>query len=241
VPAGSPKSRRSTEARSTFSTTGRIVRWGLVLLLVGLVGGGIWLYRALSFVPPFYSEALAVARPDLERSNREMLRRTAALTNELKRVGQWQAVFTEQQINGWLAVDLPKNHPDLMPAEVQNPRIRITPDRVFVGARYESNVSAVVSLEFATTLQAANQVAVRIHKVRVGDVPWRLDQIVQEATEAAREWGLQVEQTQTDGDPVLLLTLPPDAKQGREILVERMELRDGEVFLSGRTGAKRGP
>jgi hypothetical protein len=235
VRADSPQTRRSTAAPSTQSTTRRIVRWSLLLLLVGLVAGGIWLYRAISYVPEFYSAALAVAQPDLEQSNRDMLRRTAALTNDLKRVGEWRAIFTQQQINGWLAVDLPKNHPDLLPAELQNPRIRITPDRVSAAARYESNVSAVVSLEFAAILQGPNQVALRIHTLRIGDVPWRMDQIVEQATAAARQWGLQVEQTQTDGDPVLLLTLPPEAQQGREILLERLELRDGEVYLSGRT------
>ena len=186
------------------------MRWSSLLLLVGLVAGGIWLYCAISYVPAFYSAALAVAQPDLELSNRDMLRRTAALTNDMKRVGEWRAIFTQQQINGWLAVDLPKNHPDLLPAELQNPRIHITPDRVLAAARYESNVSAVVSLEFAATLQAPNQVALRIHTLRIGDVPWRMDQIVEQATAAARHWGLQVEQTQTDGDPVLLLTLPPE-------------------------------
>jgi hypothetical protein len=208
-------------------------------LLIAVIAGGFWFYRALSYVPAFYSEALAMAASDLQQSSHELLRRTTALTNDLKRMGRWQALFTEKQINGWLAVDLPKNHPDLLPSQFQNPRVQITADRVYAGAQLEKGISTVVSLEFSATLQAPNQVAVRIYKVRAGDVPWRLDQIVEEAARAAGEWGLQVEQTHTDGDPVLLLTLPPEAQQGREIVLERLELRDGAVYLSGQTTALR--
>jgi hypothetical protein len=208
----------------------------VVLVLVALVVGGIWLYRSLYYVPEFYTQALAVGAPELQKSNREMLRRTAALNNDLKRSGKWQALFTDQQINGWLAVDVPKNHADLLPAEVRDPRVRITPEGIFAGAKFEGEVSAVISLQLAVRLTSPNVLAVRINKARVGDVPWPLDRVVEEVIAAAASWGLQVEQTQTDGDPVLLVTLPPDLQDNRRhILLEHLELRDGEVILSGRT------
>ena len=221
-----------------MSWTKRIALAAVVLVLVGLVVGGAWLYRSLYYVPEFYSQALALGAPELQKSNREMLRRTAALNNDLKRIGQWQALFTDQQINGWLAVDVPKNHPDLLPPEVRDPRVRIMPEGIFAGAKFEGEVSAVISLQLAVRLTAPNVLAVRIHKARVGDVPWPLDRVVEEVVAAAASWGLQVEQTQTDGDPVLLVTLPPDLQDNRRhILLEHLELRDGEVFLSGRTTA----
>ncbi|MEX2139419.1 MAG: hypothetical protein WD894_09170 [Pirellulales bacterium] len=214
----------------------RVALAAVLLVLIALVVGGVWLYRSLVYVPEFYSQALAVGAPELQQSNREMLQRTAALNNDLKRIGEWQALFTDQQINGWLAVDVPKNHPDLLPPEVENPRLRITPDGVFAGAQFEGEVSAVVSVELAVRLTATNVLAVRINKARVGDVPWPLDRVVDEVVAAAASWGLQVEQTHSDGDPLLLVTLPPELNDGRrQVLLEHLELRNGEVFLSGRT------
>lgn len=219
-----------------MSWTKRIALAAVLLVMAALVVGGVWLYRSLYYVPEFYSQALAVGAPELQRSNREMLRRTAALNNDLKRTGKWQALFTDQQINGWLAVDVPKNHPDLLPPEVRDPRVRVTPEGIFAGAKFEGDVSAVISVELAVRLTATNVLAVRIHKARVGDVPWPLDRVVEEVIAAAASWGLQVEQTQTDGDPVLLVTLSPDLQNNRRhVLLEHLEFRDGEVFLSGRT------
>jgi hypothetical protein len=212
----------------------RAVVIAVLLVLAALVAGGIWLYRSLSHVPPFYSDALAVDESVLKQSNREMLRRTAALNNDVKRPGRWEALFTDEQINGWLAVDVPKNHPDLIPPQASNPRVQIVPGRLLAGAQIENAVSAIVSVELDIRLTDTNVLAVRIQKLRVGDVPWGLDEILDDVIATARDWGLHVEQTQTEGDPVLLLTMPAELDR-RRVLVERLELREGEVYLSGST------
>jgi hypothetical protein len=207
----------------------------VVLVVLALViAGGIWLYRSLSYVPPFYSEAVSASDPELKRSNREMLRRTAALNNDVQRPGKWEALFSDKEINGWLAVDVPKNHPDLIPPQARDPRVQIMPGRLLAGVRIEDAVSAVVSVELDVRLTEANVVAVRIQRIRVGDVPWGLDQVLDEVVKAARDWGIRVEQTQSDGDPVLLLTMPAEFDK-RRVLLERLELREGEVYLSGQT------
>jgi hypothetical protein len=207
-----------------------------LLVLIALLVGGFWLYRSLQHVPEFYTEALAVTDSDLEQSNREMLRQTAALNNHLRRMGGWEAHFTDQQVNGWLAVDVPKNHPDLLPPEISHPRVQITPDAISVAARFEGDISAVISIELEVALTETNRLAVRIKKLRVGSVPWPLDEVLHEVIAAGASWGLQIEQTQSDGDPVLLVTVPPEIGEGRgNVRLERLELRQGEVYLSGHT------
>jgi hypothetical protein len=202
--------------------------------LVVLLAGGVWLYRSLSYVPPFYSEALAATESALRQSSREMLRRTAAFNNDIKRSGKWEALFTDQEINGWLAVDVPKNHADLIPPQAHEPRVRIVPGRLLAGARIEGAVSSVVSIELDVRLTETNIVAVRLQRLKVGDVPWALDDIVDQVAAAARDWGVRVEQTQSDGDPVLLLTMPAKFDE-RQVHLERLELREGEVYLAGHT------
>jgi hypothetical protein len=206
----------------------------VLMALLALFAGGIWLYRSLSYVPQFYSEALAATAAQLQQSSREMLRRTAALNNDLRRQGKWEALFTDREINGWLAVDVPKNHPELIPPQAHDPRVRIVPGRLLAGARIDAAVSAVVSVELDVRLAERNVLAVRVQKLRVGDVPWGLDQIIDEVIAAARDWGIRVEQTQSDGDPVLLLTMPAEFDE-RRVFLERLELRDGEIYLAGQT------
>jgi hypothetical protein len=108
------------------------------------------------------------------------------------------------------------------------------PGRLLAGAEMEGAVSAVVSVELDVRLTETNVLAVRIEKLRVGDVPWALDQIIDDVVAAARDWGIRVEQTQSDGDPVLLLTMPAEFDK-RKVLLERLELREGKVYLSGQT------
>jgi hypothetical protein len=204
------------------------------VVLAALLAGGIWFYRSLLYVPPFYAEGLEASESELKTSSREMLRRTAALNNDIKRAGKWEALFTDRQINGWLAVDVPKNHPDLIPPQARDPRVRIEPGRLLAGAQIDGAVSAVVSVELDVRLAEPNVLAVRVQKLRVGDVPWGLDEIIDDVVAAAADWGIQVEQTQSEGDPVLLLKMPADFDE-RRIVLDRLELRDGEVYLAGQT------
>jgi hypothetical protein len=206
----------------------------MLLALLALVAGGVWFYRSLSHVPPFYAEALQASKSELQHSSREMLRRTAALNNDVKRIGKWEALFSDKDINGWLAVDVPRNHPDLIPPQAQSPRVRIVPGRLWAGAQIESGVSAIVSVELEVRLAKPNVLAVRIQKLRVGNLPWGLDEIIDDVVAAARDWGMRVEQTQSAGDPVLLLTMP-DKFDERQVFLEHLELRDGEVYLTGET------
>ena len=45
----------------------------------------------------------------LERGSRELESRATALYSDAKQIGRWQALFTSEQINGWLATQLAEN------------------------------------------------------------------------------------------------------------------------------------
>ena len=75
-----------------------------VLILV--VGGA---YYATRQVRPFYEQALRLEPEAAQRGSRELESRATALYSDARQAGQWHAVFTAEQINGWLAVQLDKN------------------------------------------------------------------------------------------------------------------------------------
>ena len=71
----------------------------------------------------------------LETGSRELESRATALYSEARQPGQWQAAFTSDQINGWLALQLAEVYADALPDEISEPRVAIEDDHLTVGFR----------------------------------------------------------------------------------------------------------
>src|SRR5687768_11397356 len=90
----------------------RVAGVAAVVLIIALALTGFSVYRAAQHVPRFYEEALAVDPVEQRQAGEELERLALDLHNEVQRAGDWEAVFSEDQINGWLAVDLEEKFPD---------------------------------------------------------------------------------------------------------------------------------
>jgi hypothetical protein len=210
-----------------------------VLLIVALAATLFIAYRASRHVPQFYERALA-ADPVVQRTaGDELERRALELHNEVQVAGDWEAIFTQQQINGWLAVDLLEKFPELLPPEVTDPRVEITPEEVRIACRYhDENIETVISLALTAALsEEPNTVAVRVKRARAGALPIPLKQFLDDITAAARDSGLDLRWLQSEGDPVALIRLPTEHTDlpDRILHLKRFELREGEAYLSGET------
>jgi len=205
----------------------------IFLLISGFLGVGYW---AVQREPEFYRQALAHEPARLEVASDELLQHTTALASDVREVGQWQALFTAEQVNGWLAVDVPQNHPGLLPAEIIEPRILFQPNRVTIGCRLEqAGITTVASLEVEIYMARPNVLAIRFCKARAGAVPVPLAPILERCSAAAAASNLRMEWQQASGDPVALITLAARHDHGTEFFLERLELRDGAMYLAGRT------
>jgi len=218
-------------------------RWLRVLAIVAgvlvlmLVAGLVAVYWAVRQVPDFYEQSLQADPAKEAVASDEMLQQTTALVSEVKQKGQWQAVFTTAQINGWLAVDLEKNHPGMIPSGVSDPRVSIAPEELAVACRYEgAGVATVLWLSLDVYLDEPNVVAVRIKKARAGMLPMPLDKVLEAVTRGAQRLEVDLQWRQSDGDPVALITIPPERlERDKRIHVESVRLGDSEVFLAGTT------
>jgi hypothetical protein len=214
---------------------------GLFLVtLAALTGVGLLLaYRATQQVPEFYDHALQVEVDKQQQAGEVLERQVLELHNEVRESGRWEAVFTDQQINGWLAYDLPEKFAELLPEEVSDPRVAIDPRRAQVACRFKSpRFRAVVSVDLEVHLtEEPNVLAVRIHQARAGMLPLPLKRFLDEISAQARRADVMVRWSQSDGDPVALVTVPTrhEGYPQRELHLETVELRDGEVFLAGRS------
>ena len=210
------------------------------LVVCGIVGLALVGFQsALHRVPEFYAEAIAIPVAEQEAAGETLERNVLALHNEVRDSDRWSAVFTDEQINGWLAADLPEKFPEVLPPEIRDPRVAFAPDQLQIACRYAGDaVTSVVSLTLEVRLaEEPNTLAVRICGARAGLVPLPLKEFLDRVTDSVRNGDLLVRWVQSAGDPVALITLAESDPRDEDahLVLEHIEIRAGEVHLAGRT------
>jgi hypothetical protein len=220
----------------------RVWRAMLVLLATLVVGAAILLtaaYRASQEVPEFYQAALIREPVQAKAAADELERQVLNLHNEVRRPGRWEARFSQEQINGWLAADLPAKFPGALPRGVSDPRVNIQPEQMQLAVRYQQgDVLTVLSLAGDAYLtDRPNEIAIRIERVRAGAVPVPLGQFLEKIADRATDAGLPLRWTEEEGDPVALVALPLHRREfrGKNLHVDKLEIGDGEIVVSGQT------
>jgi hypothetical protein len=218
----------------------RKVRIAVVCLLavLGTLALGLWsVYRAARQVRPFYQQALALQPEVLERGRRELESQATALYSDARNAGAWQALFTDEQINGWLATQLVEGRAGKLPEGVRDPRVAIGPDTLTLGfATSQGGVETVVSVEAAVFLTEEGTVAIHLKDVRAGALPLPILQVADELVTACHDLKLPVEWTQQDGQPIALVDVGNDISSGkRRLILDAIQLKQGELFVAGHT------
>lgn len=218
----------------------RLAVWvtgGLFALGLGLLAWGFWAARR---VPSFYAAAVAVPVEAQREASDRLLESAAALASKVQKEGQWQAIFTTDQINGWLATELNKSFPGLLPDYVADPRVTVCPDGILFGCRYlQGDVETVVSMRAELHVNESNVLKVRLSHARAGAFPLPLGKVLEGVTRAATDAKMQLSWLQADGDPVAVIRLHP-ADEHVFYRLEKLQLGDNEIFLAGYT-VPRGP
>jgi len=231
------KARRETLVRKRLRIAAKIIVGLLLLIVVGLLA----LYWAITREPEFYRQALA-ANPDVERrASEEMLEQTTALISNVKKEGRWRAVFTAEQINGWLAVGLAEKHPDALPDFLRDPRVAIQPGRMMLACRFQrGGLNSVLVLPVEPYLVEANLLALRVRSPRAGLLVLPSSELLERMSEVATRAGFPVQWRQIDGDPVALIAIPSPLEEGDKLVeIDQLELGEGEIYVSGTTARGR--
>jgi hypothetical protein len=218
----------------------RLSLWlfGCPLVLAAFVLLG--LYLAARHEPAFYRAAMATPRPALEKGSDRTLRKAAALQSALARPGRWEIRITAEEINGWLAVDLPKNHPKALPPDLADPRVAIDPNQITLACRYKhSGIDSVLSLAVQPYVSEPNAVALRIVGLRAGAVPLPLERVIDGLSQAARDMRFRLEWRRSGADPVAMLSLPAEDDDGQVVRIDTVRLGEGEIYIAGTTQRRR--
>lgn len=203
----------------------------IALLVLAIVG----IYLAVRHEPAFYRGAMETKPDVLEKGSDRMLKQLGALQSAMNRSGRWQAEITADEINGWLAVDLCKNHPNTVPPTVRDPRAVITATEMILACRFDNgSIDTVLSLAFQPYVPEPNVVAFRIVRGRAGALPVPLKSVLDGISKAASDMQLRLRWAQDGSDPIALISLPDDDAD-RVVHIESIELREGVVRISGVT------
>ena len=215
-----------------------IVCCGLLLVIAAVL---VVLYQGARRVPEAYREAIELDPAVLKEASDQMLRRATALAGDVKQEGRWQALFSDRQINGWLAVDLVENHPDALPPSMSDPRVAIAPDRLMLYCRLRrGSVDSVVTVTVEPYVPEPNVLALRIRRARAGLVPVPLQKVLDAISQAVGRTEMRLAWRQAEGDPVAVITIPPPHDEDDKLVeVESLRLGEGEIYLSGRTQRRR--
>lgn len=213
-------------------------RISLVLLttVVAIAVALVSVFRMAQWEPSFYDQAIKIESSRAAEARDEFEQNVLALHNDIVDRQPWRFVLTADQINGWLAVDMPEKFPHALPDPWHDPRIEIRAGEAEIACRYAtSKVTAVVSVVVEATLtEEPRVVAVRICHARVGALPVLKKKLIDRLTRQARRVGIPLRWTQVEKDPVALITLtPPEDSKWGELQVSSLELREGELVLTG--------
>jgi hypothetical protein len=216
------------------------------VVVLGLLGVAVLgLFNAVHREPEFYQQAMLVEPNIHADAGDELEQGILDLHNDVRTVGTWEATFTEEQINGWLVSDLPEKFPRVLPRGTQEPRIAIDKDAIRVACRFDNGkIKTVISMALGVDLTTeTNTLAVRVSKLRAGLLPVPLKHFLDKISTAARRGDIPLRWRQANGDPVALVTIPVSHEDyaHREIYIDSIELRDGEVYLAGHTQRKTTP
>ena len=126
------------------------------------------------------------------------------LRNDICNEPTWEAVFTDQEVNAWLAEDLVTHFADQLPPEVHEPRValRARSDHPGLPAR-PGGVQSVITVVARPRVPEGNTVELTLEKIRAGILPVPADNVLDRIIEYARYHGLDVEWTRRDGYPVV--------------------------------------
>lgn len=216
------------------------LKWTAITLLALAVIAGLFLFgawRATQQEPEFYQQAL-VMTPEVQlEASRELETRVTELQEEVVREGEWQAEFTEQQVNAWLAQELPKKN-NLLPPGASDPRVHIEDNELQVACRYsDSHIKTILLLQAAVELtDQPNELAIRIVGVSAGSLPFPVSPWKDQVTEAVRNADVPIEWKEDDAYVALVqLPLEDTRLKGKRLIVEELELREGSIHVAGVT------
>lgn len=203
----------------------------IAVVLAGLVGAAAW-------SPAFYRARLSAdGSAAAEQAARRLVTTVSAMHADFLRVGRWEGLLDERDVNAWLAIDLPRNHADVLPVAVLDPRVEFLPGRLRAGVRLGRGlVSATCWIEAEVSLRETNQLGIRLVDARLGGLPLPRGPILRQLARRLERLGTATETMWRDGRGLLVVYIPSTYQAGgMSHWLEAVRFAAGELAVAGET------
>lgn len=204
---------------------------GGLALVLGVLG------VLLKYEPVLYRQLAVSGGEDVEALSRRAVTKAAACHASISRPGGWETALTADEVNAWLAVDLPRNHPRWLPSGVAQPRIGFLPQHVLLGARVGYGpLTAVAAMDFEVVLRDVNHLAIVLDQAHVGAIPLPRAPILRELSRRISRLGMVTDLRRLDGRLVLMVYIPSTHDAGAtSYWLESLAVGEGELLIAGET------
>jgi hypothetical protein len=197
-----------------------------------------WL--SLTYEPSYYRAMVNLPKEERAGKARHFVAQSLQLRNDIVNEPSWEAIFSDQEVNAWLAEDLVTYFADQLPPEVQDPRVLFETNRVILAFHLNRNgVQSVITVVARPRVPEGNTVELTLEKIRAGILPVPADNILDRITEYVRMRGMDVHWQRREGYPVLVMKYTPNLTR-EDVLLEQLEIRGGQIRLAGRSDRSRG-
>lgn len=203
-------------------------------------------------MPEFYRARLPVGGPlagrdpaagilAAEQAARRLVTDASALHAAFLQVGRWEGAFGERDINAFLALELPRNHPAILPDWCREPRVELLPGGLRLALRVgRGPLWATVWFDAEVTLQEANQLRVVVTRARLGVLPLPAGPPLAALARRLEQAGAVTEIRRGGARSVLVVYIPSTHEAGGvSHWLEAIRLAAGELAVTGET--RRGP
>jgi hypothetical protein len=210
------------------------------IIVCGLLATPAAVWLSLTYEPSYYRDMVDLPHDQLEGSARKFVAQSLQLRNDIVNEPSWEAVFSDSEVNAWLAEDLVTHFVDQLPPEVNEPRVLFELDRVILAFQLrQGGVHSVITVVARPRVPEPNTVELTLEKIRAGILPIPADNVLDRITEYARFHGINVEWSRRGGFPVVVLRYTPNLDR-EDVRLEELQIRPQQIRLAGRSDRARG-
>ena len=191
--------------------------------------------------PEFYKAALRQTPQFAQAKGAELETTIMQIYNAVLEQGPWRGEVTQDQINGWLATELPQKFPELLPEDVvADPRVSIVKGEIRLAGRaqYQGIKGIVVAKFDIFKTDQRNQFADRFRGIHAGGLPIPIKAFADDISQGLNHKGYQTMWTELEGDPLLTVIVPEEdllVHALYRVNIETVDVEEQKIIISGTT------
>jgi hypothetical protein len=211
---------------------------GTISVVLVTIPAIVWL--SLTYQPSYYRAMTRASRAGRADQAKKFVAQSLQLRNDICNEPAWEAVFSDEEVNAWLAEDLITHFADQLPPEVDEPRLLFEFDRITLAFQlHQRGIHSVITVVARPRVPEGNTVELTLEKIRAGILPVPADNFLDRIIDYARSHGVDVQWSRKDGYPVVVMRYTPNLDR-EDVRLEEVQIGNGQIRLAGRSDRAKG-